>query len=90
MGDGRLIVRSEQMESTIVYFSATVSFIFLCVGVIVGWTINEKVHEYMYGKLAQDDEDNIHPEMLDEEGYLINEELLSVRFIEREEEYDED
>lgn len=89
MGKGRLIVRSEQMESTIVYFSATVSFIFLCIGVIVGWTANEKVHEYMYGKLQQD-EDNIHPEMIDEDGYLIDEELLSVRFIEREEEYDED
>lgn len=77
------------MESTIVYFSATVSFIFLCVGVIIGWTINEKLHEYMYGKLAQDDEDNVHPEMIDEDGYLINEELLYVRFVE-EDEYDDD
>ena len=73
-------------QATVVYFSATVSFIFLCVGVIAGWTANEKLHEFMYGK-AQ--EDNIHPEMLDDEGYLINEELLSVRFVD-EDEFDDE
>jgi hypothetical protein len=73
-------------QATVVYFSATVSFIFLCVGVIAGWTANEKLHEFMYGT-AQ--EDNIHPEMLDDEGYLINEELLSVRFVD-EDEFDEE
>ena len=40
----------------------------------------------MYGR-AQ--EDSIHPEMLDDEGYLINEELLSVRFVD-EDEFDEE
>ncbi|MFZ9205008.1 MAG: DUF2973 domain-containing protein [Candidatus Nanopelagicaceae bacterium] len=74
-------------QATIVYFSATVSFIFLCVGVIAGWTANEKLHEFMYGKIQ---EENIHPEMLDDEGYLINEELLSVRFIDEDEEEYED
>ena len=74
-------------QATVVYFSATVSFIFLCVGVIAGWTANEKLHEFMYGR-AQ--EDNIHPEMLDDEGYLINEELLSVRFIDDDDEYDDE
>ena len=70
-------------QATIVYFSATVSFIFLCVGVIAGWTANEKLHEYMYGKLEAE---SIHPEMLDDEGYLINEELLSVRFVDEDDE----
>ena len=74
-------------QATIVYFSATVSFIFLCVGVIAGWTANEKLHEYMYGKLEAE---NVHPEMLDDEGYLINEELLSVRFVDEDEEDYED
>ena len=74
------------VESTVVYFSATVSFIFLCVGIIAGWTANEKLHEFMYGKLEAE---NVHPEMLDEDGYLINEELLSVRFID-EDEYDDE
>jgi hypothetical protein len=72
-------------QATIVYFSATVSFIFLCVGVIAGWTANEKLHEYMYGKLEAE---NVHPEMLDGDGQWINEELLSVRFVD--EDYDED
>ena len=71
---------------TTVYFSATVSFIFLCVGVIVGWTANEKLHEFMYGKSL---EENVHPEMLNSEGQWINEELLSVRFVD-EDEYDDD
>lgn len=66
------------MESTIVYFSATVSFIFLCVGVIAGWTANEKVHEFMY---SQEPEERLHPEMYDEEGQWIHEELLAVRFV---------
>ena len=74
-------------QATVVYFSATVSFIFLCVGVIAGWTANEKLHEFMYGKMEAE---NVHPEMLDDEGYLINEELLSVRFINEDDEDYED
>jgi len=73
-------------QATIIYFSATVSFIFLCVGVFAGWTVNEKLHEYMYAS----QEDNVHPEMLDSDGQWINEELLSVRFVDETEEYDDD
>ena len=73
-------------EVTMVYMSATASFIFLCVGVIAGWTANEKLHEFMYGKM----EGNVHPEMLDSEGQWINEELLSVRFLDDDEYDDED
>ena len=72
-------------EATILYFSATASFIFLCVGVFAGWTVNEKLHEYMYAM----QEENVHPEMLNSEGQWINEELLSVRFVD-EDEYDEE
>lgn len=76
------------MESTIVYFSATVSFIFLCVGVIAGWTANEKLHEFLY---AGQVEPRLHPEMYDEEGQWINEELLSVRFVdEDDDDYDDE
>jgi len=74
------------VESTIVYFSATVSFIFLCVGIIAGWTANEKLHEFMYGREV---EERFHPEMYDEDGQWINEELLSVRFVDEDED-DED
>ena len=76
-------------QPTVLYFSATVSFIFLCVGVIAGWTANEKLHEFMYGT----QQDNVHPEMLDSEGQWINEELLSVRFRDLDsydDEFDED
>ena len=72
-------------QATIVYFSATVSFIFLCIGVITGWIANEKLHEYMYRMQEQ----NIHPEMLDSDGMWINEELLSVRFVDEDESDDE-
>ena len=73
-------------QTTVLYFSATFSFIFLCVGVIAGWTVNEKLHEFMYGKAEQE---NVHPEMLDGDGQWINEELLSVRFIDDDEFDDE-
>lgn len=72
-------------EATLLYFSATASFIFLCVGIFAGWTVNEKLHEYMYAT----QEENVHPEMLNSEGQWINEELLSVRFID-DEEFDEE
>jgi len=68
-------------EVTMVYVSATASFIFLCVGIIAGWTVNEKLHEYMYGQ----HQENVHPEMLDGDGQWINEELLSVRFVDEDE-----
>ena len=74
-------------QATVLYFSATVSFIFLCVGVISGWTANEKLHEFMYGKMESE---NVHPEMLDSQGQWINEELLSVRFLDDDEYDDED
>ena len=73
-------------QATLVYFSATVSFIFLCIGVFAGWTVNEKLHEYLYAT----QEDRIHPEMFDGEGQWINEELLSVRFVDDTEDYDEE
>tara|TARA_B100000902_G_C27135915_1_gene826031 strand:+ start:536 stop:769 length:234 start_codon:yes stop_codon:yes gene_type:complete len=75
-------------ETLFVYLSATVSFIFLAIGVFAGWTVNEKLHEYMYAT----QEENVHPEMLNSQGQWINEELLSVRFVDEthEEEYDEE
>jgi len=68
-------------ETLFVYFSATASFIFLAIGVIAGWTVNEKMHEYMYNT----QEENVHPEMLTHDGQWINEELLSVRFLDEDE-----
>ena len=71
-------------DTTILFFSATLSFLFLCVGVIVGWTAKDFAHDYMWSR----DEVAYHPEMYDENGMMINEQLLSVKFI-NEDELDE-
>ena len=71
-------------DTTILFFSATLSFLFLCVGVIVGWTAKDFAHDYMWSR----DEVAYHPEMHDENGMMINEQLLSVKFI-NEDEIDE-
>ena len=71
-------------DSMILFFSATSSFLFLCVGIVAGWTAKDFVHDYMWSR----DEVSYHPEMYDENGTLINEQLLSVKFI-NEDEIDE-
>ena len=65
-------------DATILFFSATISFIFLCVGVQAGWTAKDFIHDYMW---SRDEAQMFHPEMYDENGYMLNEELLSVKFI---------
>ena len=69
----------------ILFFSATSSFLFLCVGIVVGWTAKDFVNDYMWSR----DEISHHPEMYDENGIMINEELLSVKFINEDEKDDE-
>jgi len=71
--------------SVILFFSAALMIMFLVVGVTIGWTINEFAYNYLVRPKLQ-----THPEMYDEEGIWINEELLSVRFVEEEEEYEEE
>ena len=58
--------------------SVTTSFIFLAIGVLAGWTANEVKHE-LYAKEIEE-HNAMHPEMYDHNGYVLNEELLSVRF----------
>tara|TARA_B100000427_G_scaffold314891_1_gene308466 strand:- start:544 stop:783 length:240 start_codon:yes stop_codon:yes gene_type:complete len=68
------------MESSIlIYFSAAVSVIFLLIGGVIGWIWNDKTNQFLYAQ-ADEEVDYIHPEMLDENGHWINEELISVRF----------
>ena len=69
-------------QATLIYLSATFSFIFLFVGVLAGWMANETLHEYMYGSQQ---EETIHPEMFNSDGNWITEELLSVRFLNEDE-----
>ena len=37
-------------DTTLLFFSATTSFIFLCVGIVAGWTAKDFVHDYMWSK----------------------------------------
>ena len=70
-------------ETLLIYISATASFLFLAVGVLAGWTANEVKHDMLY---ARETENEIfHPEMYDQQGQWINEELLSVRFLDEDE-----
>jgi hypothetical protein len=74
------------MESpTILFFMGCFVVLFLIVGIIAGWFINDIVYN-LYNK---NNSLQLHPEMYDEDGIFINEELLSVRFIEEEEEEDD-
>ena len=59
--------------------SVTTSFIFLAIGVLAGWTANEVKHDQLYAK-DNEEHNDMHPEMYDHNGYVLNEELLSVRF----------
>jgi len=71
-------------ETLLIYISATASFLFLAVGVIAGWTANEVKHDMLYARETEESE-ILHPEMLDSQGQWINEELLSVRFLNEDE-----
>ena len=62
------------------FFSTMITGLFFIVGVTIGWTAND----FLYNMLSRDDQ--LHPEMYDEDGIVINEELLSVRFVDEEEE----
>ena len=71
-------------DATILFFSATISFIFLCVGVLAGWTAKDFIHDYMWSR--DEYQQFTHPEMYDDNGFPVNEELLSVKFINEEDE----
>ena len=66
-------------ETLMIYISATISFVFFAVGILFGWAANEVKHDQLYEKEIEEHND-MHPEMYDHNGYVLNEELLSVRF----------
>jgi len=74
-------------ETLIIYASVTISFIFLAIGVLFGWAANEVKHDQLYAKEIEE-HDAMHPEMYDHNGYVLNEELLSVRFMDLEDSED--
>ena len=68
------------MEATyVLFFSATSSFLFLCVGIVAGWTAKDFMHDYFYTR--EEESVSMHPEMYDQTGQYINEELYSVKFV---------
>ena len=70
-------------ETLLIYISATASFLFLAVGVLAGWTANEVKHDMLYARETENE--ILHPEKYDQQGQWINEELLSVRFLDEDE-----
>ena len=68
-------------ETLMIFISVTTSFVFLSIGILFGWVAAEVKQEHMYN--AQ--QDSVHPEMLNSSGQWINEELLSVRFVDEDE-----
>jgi|TARA_X000000950_G_scaffold195529_1_gene235541 hypothetical protein len=66
--------------AVILTFSSILMVLFMIVGTLIGWTANDFLYAYMNTKsnLPQ------HPEMYDEDGMVVNEELLSVRFVDEE------
>ncbi len=70
--------------SVILFFSGAFIFLSIIVGIIAGWHINDVVYQLIANK-----NEITHPEMYDENGIWINEELLSVKFVKEEEEEDD-
>lgn len=70
--------------SVILFFSGALIFLSIIVGIIAGWHINDVVYQLIANK-----NEITHPEMYDENGIWINEELLSVKFVKEEEEEDD-
>ena len=70
--------------SVILFFSGVFVFLSIIVGIIAGWHINDVVYNLMANK-----NEMTHPEMYDEDGMVVNEELLSVRFVDEEDEQED-
>ena len=75
------------METNVILFFSSVGMVaFLAIGGVIGWIYKETVDSSIYAR----SQGITHPEMLDEDGYIINEELYSVRFLDNELDEDDD
>ena len=75
------------MTTTEVLFFSGVSIILsLILGGIIGWVANDFLYNFMNSRhnLPQ------HPEMYDDNGMVLNEELLTVKFVDDDEVYEDD
>lgn len=69
---------------SILFFSFLFCLGSFVMGIVIGWFANEYFDNYFSAKLTY------HPEMFDDAGHIIDEELLSLRLIEEEDDYEED
>ena len=67
--------------SVVLFFSAFFMLLYFLVGIMIGWTVNE----FAYNYLVKSNSVQLHPEMYDEDGVWINEELLAVKFVDEDE-----
>lgn len=58
----------------IVIFTIMFTLLFFMVGGIIGWMVKDYIIERQYAPIS------IHPEMFDENGNVIPDEILAVRF----------
>jgi len=68
------------------FFSGTSIIISLILGVLIGWVANDFLYDFMHTKRDLPE----HPEMYDSNGMVVNEELLTVRFLDEDEVYDDE
>ena len=68
------------------FFSGTSIILSLILGVLIGWVANDFLYNFMHTKTNLPE----HPEMYDDNGMVVNEELLTVRFLDEDEVYDDE
>jgi len=69
----------------VLFFSGTSIILSLIIGVVIGWVANDFLYNFMHTKTNLPE----HPEMYDDNGVMLNEELLTVRFL-NEDDYDDE
>ena len=68
------------------FFSGTSIILSLILGVLIGWVANDFLYDFMHTKRDLPE----HPEMYDSNGMVVNEELLTVKFLDEDEVYDDE
>ena len=68
------------------FFSGTSIILSLILGVLIGWVANDFLYDFMHTRRDLPE----HPEMYDSNGMVVNEELLTVRFLDEDEVYDDE
>ena len=68
------------------FFSGTSIILSLILGVLIGWVANDFLYDFMHTRRDLPE----HPEMYDSNGMVVNEELLTVKFLDEDEVYDDE